>query len=85
MMLLIPQAILPLQCPLYGLGANHLKKRDGGKRHLEKSLRRERIPGTKGIQIGVKRLMCGYNVKVSMCCLWEGYYKLGPELFGGVR
>ena len=85
MMLLIPQVILLLQCHLYGLGTNHPKKRDGGKRHPGKSLRKKRVPETRGIQIGVKRLMCEYNVKVSTCCRWEGYYKLEPELFGGVR
>jgi hypothetical protein len=57
MMLLIPQVILLLQCPLYGWAANHLKKRDGGKRHPGKSLRKERAPGTRGIQIGVRQLM----------------------------
>jgi hypothetical protein len=61
MMLLIPQVILLLQCPLYGWGTNHPKRRDGGKRHPEKSIRKERVLGTRGIQIGVKRLMCGYR------------------------
>ncbi len=75
MVLMIPQVIVLLQSFLYGLGANPLKKRDGGKRNQGKSLREKRLQGTRGMQIGVKQLMCGYNVKVTTCCLWEGYYQ----------
>lgn len=54
-----------------------------GSKPPEKKRPREKAPrkkpqegentGAREIQIGVKRLMCGYNLNVSTCCLWEGY------------
>ena len=76
--------IAPPMSPLR-VGSKPPEKRDGGKKHPGKSLRKKRVTETRGIQIGVKRLMCGYNVNLSTCCRWEGDYKLEPELFGGVR
>jgi hypothetical protein len=83
--LLIPQVTLPLLPLLYGLEANHLKRRDRGKRHPNKSLKKKRKQGIRGILIGAERLMFGSSLKLSTCCQWKGDYKLEPELFGGER
>jgi hypothetical protein len=72
--LLIPQVTLLLQLLLYGLGANHLKRRNEEKRHPNESLRKKRKQGIRVILIVVERLMFGSSLKLSTCYQWKGDY-----------